>query len=211
MPNPVSVASIIEKNRLGSDVPYLAFLDVGVIDPTTGATVETLHYVNNTEDIVRQGITYTAMQFSLELKSQAGAQPQISLSIIDYSRLVIQKMNDYGGGTDFPVTVMVCQAGGLNEAPDVQEYFSIVQATADNYVANWTLGAENALTKQFPRGTQRRDFCRWVYRDANTCRYNGGLASCDHTKNGPLGCKAHNNVINFGGYPNLVSSNVVVA
>ena len=32
MSNHVSVASIIEKNRLGSDVPYLAFIDVGVID-----------------------------------------------------------------------------------------------------------------------------------------------------------------------------------
>src|SRR5260370_11885150 len=95
MSNHVSVASIIEKNRLGSDVPYLAFIDVGVIDQSTGSVVETLHYVNNTEDIVRQGVTYTAMQFSLELKSQAGAHPQISLSTLDYSRLLIHKLNDH--------------------------------------------------------------------------------------------------------------------
>jgi hypothetical protein len=211
MPNHVSVASIIEKNRLGSDVPYLAFIDVGVIDPTTGATIETLHYVNNTEDIVRQGTTYTAMQFSLELKSQSGAAPQITLAIMDYTRLVIQKMNDYGGGAGFPVTVMVCQTNALNEQPDIQEYFEIVTASADNYVANWTLGAENALTKMFPKRMQRRDFCQWAYRDGRTCRYNGALPACDHTLNGPLGCKAHDNVINFGGNPNLVSSNLFVA
>jgi hypothetical protein len=208
VPNIISVASIIEKNKLGSNVPYLAFLDVGVIDPATGATVETLHFVNNTEDVTRQGIRYTAMQFSLELQSQAGTQPSINVSIIDYSRLVIQRMIDYDGGTGFPVTVMVVQAGGLNDAPDVTEFFEIVTGTADNYVANWTLGAENALTKQYPRRMQRRDFCQWVYRDTNTCRYAGTLLSCDRTLHGPLGCKAHENVINFGGNPNLNSGNV---
>jgi phage-related protein len=211
MPNLVSVASIVEKNKLGSDVPYLAFLDVGVLDPTTGTVSQTLYYVNNTEAVVRQGITYQPMQFSLELKTQAGAQPQVNVSIFDYTRAVIQTMNDYGGGTDFPVVVRVCQTGALNETPDVEEHFTIVQATADNYVANWTLGAENALTKQFPRRQQRRDFCQWVYRDGNTCRYNGAMTSCDRTLAGPLGCRAHNNVINFGGYPNLVSSNLYVA
>ncbi|MFP3609173.1 hypothetical protein SB778_03550 [Paraburkholderia sp. SIMBA_050] len=211
MPNPLSVASIIEKNKLGSDVPYLAFLDVGVIDPTTGTVTETLHFVNNTEDIVRAGVTYTAMQFSLELKSKAGAAPQIDLSILDYTRMVIQKMNDYGGGAGFPVTVIVCETDALNEQPDIQEYFEIVTATADNYVTTWTLGAENALTKQFPRRMQRRDFCQWQYRDGRTCRYNGALPACDHTFSGPLGCKMHDNVINFGGQPNLVSSNIFVA
>jgi hypothetical protein len=211
MPNLVSVASIIEKNKIGSDVPYLAFIDVGVIDPTTGDVAETLYYVNNTEAVVRQGITYSPMQFSLELKTQAGAAPQINLSLIDYTRAVIQKMNDYGGGTDFPVTVRVCQTGGLDDTPDVEEHFTIVQGTADNYVVNWSLGAENALTKQFPRRAQRRDFCQWVYKDARTCRYNGALTACDRTLSGTMGCRAHNNVINFGGSPNLVSSNLFVS
>ena len=39
MSNHVSVASIIEKNRLGSDVPYLAFIDVGVIDQSYYSTL----------------------------------------------------------------------------------------------------------------------------------------------------------------------------
>jgi hypothetical protein len=211
MPAQISVASIIEKNRIGSDVPYLAFLDLGVIDPTTGAVTETRYLVNNTESVVRQGITYEPMQFSLELKSVAGSAPQINVSLIDYAGALIKLMNDYDGGTDFPVTIRVCQAGGLNEAPDVEEHFVIVTGAVDNYVASWTLGAENALTKQFPRRLQRRDFCQWVYKDARTCRYNGSLTSCDRTLGGTMGCRAHNIVINFGGSPNLVSSNLVVA
>ncbi|MEZ2310891.1 hypothetical protein AB6809_30025 [Paraburkholderia sp. RCC_158] len=209
MPERVSVASVIEKNRIGSDVPYLAFLDISVIDPATNAVVETLHYVNNTEDITRRGILYTAVQFSLELKTAVGTQPQITLTMLDYTRLVIQRMQNYGGGTGFPVTIMVSNSAALDEEPEVQEYFEVVTASADNYSVSWTLGTENALNRQLPRRMQRRDFCQWVYRDSKTCRYTGALAACDHTMRGPLGCKAHQNVINFGGFPNLVSSNSI--
>jgi hypothetical protein len=205
----ISVASIIEKNRIGSDVPYLAFLDISVIDPTTNGLVETLHYVNNTENITRQGVLYTAVQFSLELKTEVGTQPQISLTMLDYARLVIQRMQDYCGGTGFPVTVIITNSAALNDVPEIQEYFEVVSASADNYSVSWTLGTENALTRQFPRRMQRRDFCQWVYRDGNTCRYSGSLGACDRTMHGPLGCKAHENVLNFGGYPNLVSSNSI--
>ena len=52
---------------------------------------ETLYYVNNTEAVVRQGITYSPMQFSLELKTQAGSAPQITVSLIDYTRAVIRR------------------------------------------------------------------------------------------------------------------------
>lgn len=208
MAQPISVASVIEKNKIGSSVPYLAFIDVGVIDPTTGGTVETLHFVNNTEDITRQGILYTAVQFSLELKTQVGTQPQITLTMLDYTRLVIQRMQDYGGGTGFPVTVIVSNSDALDEKPDVQEYFEVVQASADNYSVTWTLGTENALNRQVPRRMQRRDFCQWVYRDANTCRYNGSMPACDHSLHGTLGCRAHSNVVNFGGFPNLVGQGV---
>ena len=120
-------------------------------------------------------------------------------------------MNDYGGGTDFPVTIRVCRTGGLTRHARCRGALRHHAGRGGHYVVTWTLGAENALTKQFPRRLQRRDFCQWVYKDARTCRYNGGLASCDRTLAGPLGCRAHNNVINFGGSPNLVSSNLVVS
>ncbi|MGN8188654.1 hypothetical protein ACTJLD_21960 [Burkholderia sp. 22088] len=209
MGNRLSVASVIEKNKLGSDVPYLAFLEIGVLDRTTGSILETLRFVNNTEDIKRNGATYTAAQFSLELKAETGTQPQIMLSVLDYARVLLQKMQDNSGGTGFPVTVIVCSADNLNGTPEVQEYFEVVNASATNYTVSWTLGAENGLQKMFPKRIQRRDFCQWVYRDGSTCRYNGPMQVCDRTMEGTLGCRAHGNVINFGGYPNLVSSNSV--
>jgi phage-related protein len=206
MANKLSVASVIEKNRIASDVAYLALLSIDVPDPTTGAILETLRYVNNTEDVVVQGQTYTAVQFSIELTSASGETPSISLSFADYTQAVLSKMNDYAGGVGFNVKISVYAANNLDGDPEVAEYFQVTAATAANYEVSFTLGAESALTKQFPKRTQRRDFCPWVFKDANTCRYSGSLTSCDHTLDGTLGCRAHANVVNFGGMPALVPS-----
>jgi hypothetical protein len=209
MSNKISIASVIEKNRIASDVAYLALLAIDVPDPTTGAIIETLRYVNNTEDVVVGGHNYVAVQFSLELQSSSGESPQIQLSFFDYSQEVLSKMEQYAGGVGFNVQVSVIASNNLNGEPEVTEYFQVVSASATNYQVAFTLGAENALTKQFPKRIQRRDFCPWVYKDVNTCRYTGALKSCDHTLDGTLGCRAHANVVNFGGMPNLVPSGSV--
>lgn len=209
MPERISVASVIEKNRIGSSVPYLVCLDVDIPDPVTGAVAETMHLVNNTEDIVVQGVTYTAMQFSIELQQNSGAMPQITLTVTDYSRAVIQRLNDNSGGIGFNVTVSVVNSAMLDQPPEVQEFFEVVNAEAANYVVTFTLGAENALARQFPRRTQRRDFCQWVYKDDATCRYSGDLPACDHSLNGTMGCSKHSNVVNFGGFSSLTSSNSI--
>jgi phage-related protein len=39
----------------------------------------------------------------------------------------------------------------------------------------------------------------WEYFKVTT----GGLATCDYTLDGPNGCRAHNNTINFGGFPSI--------
>ncbi|MFT4064269.1 hypothetical protein [Paraburkholderia sp.] len=206
MPAKISVASVIEKNRLSSDVAYLAMLEIDVPDPATGTILETLRYVNNTENVVRNGNTYEAVQFSLDVKAELGAMPSVSLSFYDYAQHVLSKMKDNQGGVGFKVTITVVSATNLDGDPEVAEYFEVTDASAANYVVQFTLGAENALTRQFPRRIQRRDFCQWIYRDANTCRYSGSINGCDHTLDGPNGCRAHQNTENFGGCPNLVPS-----
>lgn len=209
MAGKISVASVIEKNRIASDVAYLALLAIDVPDPTTGAIVETLRYVNNTEDVVVGGQTYTAVQFSIELQSASGETPSISLTFFDYTQEVLSKMNDYAGGVGFNITISVIASNNLDGTPEITEFFEVTAASASSYQVSFTLGAENALTKQFPKRIQRRDFCPWVFKDVNTCRYSGSLTTCDHTLDGTLGCRAHQNVINFGGMPNLVPSGSV--
>lgn len=204
MANRLSVASVIEKNKISSDVAYIALLDIEVPDPVTGDVLETLRYANNTEDVVRKGVTYRAVQFSLELNSSSGQTPQINLGFFDYTQEVLSKMKQFAGGVGFNANIQIISSDNFDGDAEVTEYFEVIAASAANYQVSFTLGAENALTKQFPKRIQRRDFCPWIYKDGNTCRYAGSMTVCDHTLEGRLGCRAHQNVVNFGGRPNLV-------
>jgi phage-related protein len=167
----LSVATVIEKNRLSSEVPFVVVLDIGVIDPATGARAETLRLTNNAETLTWQGNLYQPCPFEIELRADQNAQNSISLSIKDYSQAVMARMQAYGGGTGFTVTVSVVNAGNLAQPPEIVEHFEVIGASAANYVCTFQLGAENNLMRAFPRRRQTRDFCQWRYKDAQTCRY----------------------------------------
>jgi hypothetical protein len=202
MPRALSINSIIEKNKLASDVAWLLLLDVQVVDPATGNVIETLHLANNAEDFHWRDSIYVACRFDLALKQESGAQTQITLGITDYTNTVQQYMQLYAGGVGFPVTVTAVPATPANAPPEVQEFFEIIGAASAGYVCSFTLGTESALAKPFPRRRQMRDFCAWAYKDGN-CKYTGAAPTCDLTLNGANGCSAHNNTVNFGGYPGI--------
>lgn len=202
MSKSLSVASVIEKNRLSSDTPFLICLDIDVIDPATGGLVETMYVVRNTEAITFNGHTYQPASFDIELKQESGAQNEIKLSIKDYSNAVQQRMQQYGGGVGFTVSVTIVNAGALTQPPEIVEYFEVVAAESSNYVCSFTLGAESAIANTFPRRRQARDFCQWRFR-SEECGYTGPLKTCDLSLKGKNGCAAHNNVIHFGAFPGI--------
>lgn len=206
MSKQLSVATVIEKNRLSSDEPFLVCLDIRVVDPQTQALVETLHLVRNTEDITFNGFEYKAILFDIELKEEAGAQSPVSLAITDYTKAVQGRMQAYGGGIGFQVTIVVVNAGALEQPPEVVEDFEVIGASAANYVCTFELGVESTLARNFPRRRQTRDFCQWRYKQPGTCGYTGNLPTCDLTLQGPNGCAAHGNTIRFGAYPGINSN-----
>lgn len=202
----LSLATAIEKNKVASDIPFLVLLDISVINPANGGLVETLRLVNNTEDVTWNGNVYTACPFDIELKEENGSVPEVTLSVKDYTKTVMQRMEDYGGGIGFGVVVSVVR-GDKNtmatDKPEIQQFFQVTVASAQEYTAQFTLGAENPLFKLFPRRLQAKNFCAWRYKDPTTCTYAGALPSCDLTLNGTNGCKAHGNELNFGGFPGI--------
>lgn len=202
MTKSLSVASVIEKNRISSDTPWLICLDIGVIDPDSMSVVETMHIVRNTEAITFNGHEYVPSSFDIELKEESGTQQSVSLSINDYSLAVQQRMQKYAGGVGFTVAIMVVNADQLDAPPEVIENFEVVGANSANYVCAFTLGAENNITKTFPRRRQTKDYCQWRYKGPD-CGYTGSLTSCDLSLNGANGCKAHQNVIHFGAFPGI--------
>lgn len=206
MPTQLSVASIIEKNRLSSDVPFLVCLDIHVVNPATNTEVEVLHLVRNDENITFNGVVYTAIIFDIDLKQETGAQSKVNLTVTDFTQALSGRMQAYGGGIGFKVKIIVVNAGALNQLPEIVEDFEIIGASSSEYVVTFELGIGNILAKTFPRRRQTRDFCQWRYKEANTCGYTGGLATCDLTLKGANGCEVHNNVIRFGAFPGINNS-----
>lgn len=203
MGNHLSVATIIEKNRLHSNVAFVIGLEIDVIDPLTQDLMEVMRLVRNDEDLPYQGHTYVAANFDIEVRAAAGETPAINLNAIDYSRAIQAKMQEFGGGVGFEVRVMVINTGNLEQPPEAVETFKVIKASVKDYVVTFTLGAENPLTLRFPRRLQFRDRCGWRYR-SNECGYTGALPTCDYTLQGDNGCAIHGMTANFGGFPGLV-------
>jgi phage-related protein len=207
MPQSLSLATAIEKNRLSSDVPFLLLVDIEVVDPATGVIVQVLHVARNPEQVVFGGNTYEAGTFDVSVTTSSGEQPDVSLSVNDYTQTLQFYMQAYGGGVGSNVTLYVVNGSALDDPPEVMEFFQITGATSQNYVSQFTLGAENTLMRTFPARAQNRDFCSWRYKSAE-CGYTGSMTSCDLTLQGDNGCAAHANSINFGGFPGLNANDV---
>jgi phage-related protein len=202
VPKPLSLASVIEANRIASEVPFLCLIDVEVVNPTTGVVVTTLHIARNSEEVVFDGNTYEPGVFDIQLTAEAGQAAEVTLSVNDYTQAIQGMLEAYGGGVGSNVTFYLVNADNLDQGPEVVEYFQITATQSGDYIHQFTLGAENTLMQTFPRRRQTKDFCQWRYKSTE-CGYTGGLASCDLTLQGPNGCRVHSNSNNFGAFPGL--------
>ncbi|NQZ53213.1 MAG: hypothetical protein HRT93_03055 [Piscirickettsiaceae bacterium] len=199
--NHLSVATVEEKNRIDSEFPFLVCLEIDV-KTSLGVFVETLYLVNNPEDFDYDGNTYVAFPFEIELGTEAGQEPNVTVTIQDISGAVKQRMNEYGGGVGFEVRVMVVSTADSSLPPEMVETFSVRDTSVNDFVVKWTLSSELHLLLNFPRRRQLRDRCPWAYKSVE-CGYAGAMSSCDFTLQGPNGCGVHENALNFGGFPSI--------
>jgi len=197
--NHLSVASVAEKNKIDSEFPFLVCLEVDV-KTSAGTLVETLYLVNNPENIDYDGNEYTAFPFSLEIKSEGGQEPGVSVTIEDVSGAIKQRMDEYAGAVGFEVRILVVNSGDFSLPPEIVETFSVKSASVDDYSVKWQLSGELHLLLNFPRRRQLRDRCPWAYKSVE-CGYAGALPTCDFTLQGDNGCAVHLNQINYGGFP----------
>lgn len=202
--NHLSIATVQEKNRIDSEFPFLACLEVDV-KTSTGALVETLYLANNPEDFNYNGHIYVAFPFELQLSSEAGQEPNVSVTIEDISGAIKQRMDSYAGGIGFEVRVMVISTADTSLPPEIVETFSVKTASVDDYNVKWSLSSELHLLLNFPRRRQLRDRCPWSYKGVE-CGYNGALPSCDFTLQGANGCSVHDNTLNFGAFVSIKSA-----
>jgi len=200
----LSVATVLDKNRIASGFVFLSMLEIDVIDPVTNSYVETLRMVNNNENIVYQGETYLKSAFDLEVKVESGSMPEIDLNCVDYTLYIQEQMQAYGGAVGFEVRVMLVNSGNLTQSPEINETFKVISSSANNYSVTLKLGADNPLVHRFPSRFQFRDRCQWQYKSAE-CGYVGATTTCDFSLGDSNGCITHSNSLNFGGFPGIKS------
>jgi phage-related protein len=205
----LSIATIVEKNKLASDQVFLIALAIEVKNPLSGQIDDTIYIVRNDEEVTIDGQVYEPMPFEITMEENAEGLPSVSLQIQDQEQLVQAYMQSYAGGVGFPVTLIVLTGGdkdSLSSEADLTEFFEIVSASSDSggYTSSWELGVENPLAIRFPRRRQHTDQCSFRYK-SNECGYSGGLSTCDFTLGGDDGCRVHENAERFGGYPGLIA------
>lgn len=207
MPKNLPLSYVEEKNKVSSGTPFLVLLDIEVIDPVTAASIINIRVAKNDEDVSFEGNTFFASSFEFEYREEPGAQPDVSISIVDYNQTIQSYMQTYNGCIGSHVKIYAVNAGDLTAPAEDVEFFDVIGASASDYNIRWTLGAENTVTLKFPRRMQSRDKCPWQYKGAQ-CGYVGGLTSCDLSFAGANGCVVHNNSLNYGGYVGLSKSKI---
>lgn len=221
----ISLASAVDKSRLSSGHTFMMLLDVEVVDPFTGAYVETIRIANgvplngdpepNPIAVYWGGNSYQCAAFDITIEESAGDLPQVQLSANDIGGVIRDKMNLYSGGVGFGVKLYIVHTSELFGATpgesigsphastsEIEETFLVTNGSVTGAQITFKLGDKNELAKAFPRRRQLRDFCQWRYK-GEQCRYVGGLTSCDRTLQGANGCATHVNTENFGGFPSL--------
>ena len=199
----LSIGTILETHKISSDVAFVEMLEIDALD-TQGDVIETLYFCRNSENIVYKGNTYIAGNFSVDISSEAGEEAKVTLTAKDPSGILRSYMEDYEGGINFPVRLLVLNSDRLDYDPEFQQEFIVVGANSKGIDVVFNLGAENPLARAYPFAVQFKDRCRHKYKGTR-CKYAGPLETCDYTRDGANGCKAHNNAQNFGGFYGLNS------
>lgn len=210
----LSVASVIDKNKVSSRTPWVILLEINVTDPNTREVVEVIRIAKNTENVIFGQLEsgepriFTAGNFSINVEQRQNEAPSVSISAQDQTRYIEQRMEDEAGGVFSEVTMLVVNTDRLDKPAEIEETFQITNSGAKNYVASFSLGSENPLGIQFPKSNQWKDRCTWRFRGYG-CGYTGTLKTCDYTKDGPNGCLKHfKGKLPFRGLPGLVRMNV---
>jgi len=199
----------IEKNKLATDSAWLWLLDIESDD------FATLHFVNNIENIVYNGTTYTACNFNMEAynKSEPSKLSDLTLSITnaDLINAILPYVDDYDGLLGCIIVRTPINSSYLNlDMSNKSEEFLVKGCSVSDENISFVLGAPNPLSRRFPPNRYFGNYCRYVKNFGGAeCGYDLEDSGADTTCNGtPSDCESKNNLARFGGQPGLRSKTV---
>lgn len=203
----LSVATVIEKNKVVSNVAFIILAQVHIVNPNTRLVEEVLYIARNNEAVTYKGNVYQPADFDLNIRNSRGQPMSVELSCKDPTKFIITKMDEMAGGVQSRITLMTINSARLNEEPEMLEEFEVLTANTNDFDISFSLGAANPLAIKFPKHRQMRDRCTWRFKGYG-CQYTGAAAKCSYTLEGVDGCKAKSNQVNFGGLRGLTPLNL---
>lgn len=219
MPSYPSIRTALDKRKIASGDTYLILMEISILDPTSGEVQETVYVANNNDPdgYVWNGNTYQSLPMTVDIKQSSTEVPSCTVTVFDLGNTIQGLLQNYTAPIGWPAKFYVINTADANPAADMEYEFFVNGATANaqDYSIEFTVSAENPLTLSYPARTQYKNKCFWTFKDTN-CRYqDGGYktcgvstdvtldTTCDNSLDGPKGCRAHCNVLNYGGFPGI--------
>lgn len=112
----------------------------------------------------------------------------------------LYEMDDQG---NFPSPEEAPVNENANPAAYTEDEYFIDNYSCNEQAVNFTLEPIIDLQIKLPRRRYMVDSCYWRYKDPETCKYSGPLATCQLNF---AACRDHDNEENFGGFPGISGS-----
>lgn len=195
----LSVAGMLEKSQLSSDGAWLLVVEVAIPD-----SEEPLRLVRNNEDIIWNGHTWNAFNFTLdEVKEDSKAKmTTIALQISNVTQTVQAYVENNNGLVGTNVILRVLHSQHLDSVlPEVEETFTVQATICDSKWVTFELGCDMSAQLRFPFRRVLKSFCAWRdHYKGIECGYAGELPPCDGTLQS---CRDRGNSVRYGGEPSI--------
>lgn len=208
----LSVASAKHKSQIASTKPWHVLLEV-TPDPVNHPDVQLL-LAREPDDVIYRGKTYIAFSFDFDMiwDKSSGELQKVSLKVSNIQRAVQGYLNQYNGGINMALRVLVVSAEDMNGDPAQVYEFGVTESSADAVWVTLGLGGANPMMRAMLRYLYFSNYCPWIYNSpalqatadpvGAPCGYWGSLATCNHSL---TDCEVHNNQARFGGYPAIAT------
>jgi len=175
LPGPIDTA----KDLQSTSSAWLILMDVVYNSSTL------YRFINNTEDVVYDGNTYSAMGFGLAPVDETirGDLPITQLTIFDTElsmNVDLQANDGLSGGRIYLRRVLVTQTGVVTDT-GILLYFDIMDVSYadENGSLVFNIGISTPLTNRFPRDRYVSNICRHRF-GFGLCRYNSGITAIEY-------------------------------
>jgi phage-related protein len=191
---PLDPAVIQEKNKLAGSAPWIWLAE---LHPTS---VERVYLCADNQPVTFDSNEYLPYPFSIEMQEHDGKGNlmQVTLVVPNTNYFISDMLERSRGFTGRKVILSLINDGNLV----LRQTFRVQTSTVNEASGQFIIGFDDLLKISIPATKYFRDRCPWRYKGVE-CKYAGALQTCDRTLRSTNGCEAHENTINFGGYPGI--------